>query len=96
MLDLNTPDFCWVQEEKLSETGVALIPGGIHLCQLPFADDLRELGLSSTLSVVHRPGAAARQGRFCRQRARLSGSFLQIRKPTTSRSSQKSTPPRRS
>ncbi|POY71002.1 ATP-dependent DNA helicase 2 subunit 1 [Rhodotorula taiwanensis] len=43
------------QEEKLSETGVALIPGGIHLCQLPFADDLRELGLSSTLSVVHRP-----------------------------------------
>ncbi|GAA5988311.1 hypothetical protein JCM10908_002158 [Rhodotorula pacifica] len=43
------------QEEKLSENGVTLVPGGIHLCQLPFADDIRALDLSTTLSVVHPP-----------------------------------------
>ncbi|GAA5885791.1 hypothetical protein JCM3774_005207, partial [Rhodotorula dairenensis] len=43
------------QEEKLNETGVVIVPGGIHLCQLPFVDDLRAHDLSYTVSVVHPP-----------------------------------------
>lgn len=32
------------------------VPGGIHLCQLPFVDDVRAHDLSSTVSIVHPPG----------------------------------------
>ncbi|GAA5914205.1 uncharacterized protein JCM6883_000775 [Sporobolomyces salmoneus] len=38
------------QAEKLNEAGVQVLPPGIHLCQLPFADDIRELGIGKTLS----------------------------------------------
>ncbi len=41
------------QREKLADdSGVQLLPPGIHLCQLPFKDDIRNHGLSSTVSIV--------------------------------------------
>ncbi|GAA5974908.1 hypothetical protein JCM5350_004498 [Sporobolomyces pararoseus] len=40
------------QEEKLNEAGVQVLPPGIHLCQLPFADDIRDLGIGRTLSCL--------------------------------------------
>ncbi|GAA5847451.1 hypothetical protein JCM9279_000488 [Rhodotorula babjevae] len=40
------------QAEKLSDAGVQVAPPGIHLVQLPFADDMRELGVDSTLTVM--------------------------------------------
>ena len=45
-----------LQEEKLHENGSLAVPGGIHLCQLPFVDDVRAHDLSSTISVVRPPG----------------------------------------
>ncbi|GAA5824381.1 hypothetical protein JCM11251_000398 [Rhodosporidiobolus azoricus] len=44
------------QEEHLNSAGVADIPPGIHVCQLPFADDVREVNLDSTVSVLVPPG----------------------------------------
>ncbi|TNY22223.1 SPOC like C-terminal domain-containing protein [Rhodotorula diobovata] len=41
------------QAEKLSPAGVQVAPPGIHLCQLPFADDMRELGVDMTQTVMH-------------------------------------------
>lgn len=32
------------------------VPGGIHLCQLPFVDDVRDHNLTSSVSIVHPPG----------------------------------------
>ncbi|GAA5867392.1 hypothetical protein JCM8547_003331 [Rhodosporidiobolus lusitaniae] len=43
------------QEEKLNSAGVAVTPPGIHICQLPFADDIRDHGLESTVSVLVPP-----------------------------------------
>lgn len=41
------------QVEKIDEhSGVQILPPGIHLCQLPYADDIRSHGLSSTKSIV--------------------------------------------
>ncbi|GAA5853409.1 hypothetical protein JCM5353_004719 [Sporobolomyces roseus] len=40
------------QEEKLNEAGVQELPPGFHLCQLPFADDIRALNIGKTLSCV--------------------------------------------
>ncbi|GAA5936364.1 uncharacterized protein JCM15063_001867 [Sporobolomyces koalae] len=42
------------QEEELNEAGVQVLPPGFHLCQLPFADDIRELGIGETLSCLQR------------------------------------------
>ncbi|GAA6015830.1 hypothetical protein JCM11491_007201 [Sporobolomyces phaffii] len=44
------------QEEKLNDAGVQVLPPGIHLCQLPFADDIRDLGLGKTLSCIQVDG----------------------------------------
>jgi len=43
-----------MQEEKLNEAGVQELPPGFHLCQLPFADDIRTLGIGKTLTGVQR------------------------------------------
>lgn len=43
-----------MQEEKLNEAGVQELPPGFHLCQLPFADDIRTLGIGKTLTCVQR------------------------------------------
>ncbi|KWU42341.1 Ku DNA-binding complex, Ku70 subunit [Rhodotorula sp. JG-1b] len=43
------------QEEKLHPNGVVAVPGGIHLCQLPFVDDVRDHNLTSSVSIVHPP-----------------------------------------
>ncbi|BGP33089.1 ATP-dependent DNA helicase II subunit 1 [Rhodotorula toruloides] len=43
------------QAEKLNAAGVAIEPNGIHVCQLPFADDIRDIAIDSTISVVHKP-----------------------------------------
>lgn len=40
-------------EEKKS--GVQTKPPGIHLCQLPYVDDKRDHGLTSTASIVAMP-----------------------------------------
>ncbi|KAM0754970.1 Ku DNA-binding complex, Ku70 subunit [Meredithblackwellia eburnea MCA 4105] len=40
------------QEEKLNEYGMAICPPGIHVCQLPFADDIRHLALEGNKSVI--------------------------------------------
>ena len=41
------------QREKVADdSGVQLLPPGIQLCQLPFKDDIRSHGLSSTVSIV--------------------------------------------
>ncbi|GAA5993494.1 hypothetical protein JCM11641_000840 [Rhodosporidiobolus odoratus] len=45
------------QEEQLNSAGVATAPPGIHICQLPFADDIRDHGLEMTVSVMHAPGS---------------------------------------
>jgi hypothetical protein len=42
------------QEEELID-GVRISSAGIHLCQLPYADDVREHGLTSTLSIIEPP-----------------------------------------
>lgn len=42
------------QEEELID-GVRVSSAGIHLCQLPYADDIREHGLTSTLSIIEPP-----------------------------------------
>lgn len=47
------------QAEKLSDAGVQVAPPGIHLVQLPFADDMRELGVDSTLTVMRPYGTSA-------------------------------------
>ncbi|BGP41099.1 ATP-dependent DNA helicase II subunit 1 [Rhodotorula kratochvilovae] len=43
------------QEEKLNAVGVQVAPPGIHLCQLPFADDMRDLGVDSTYTIMRAP-----------------------------------------
>ncbi|GAA6056456.1 hypothetical protein JCM3770_007477 [Rhodotorula araucariae] len=43
------------QEEKLNAVGVQVTPPGIHLCQLPFADDMRDLGVDSTYTIMRAP-----------------------------------------
>ncbi|KAK4054102.1 ATP-dependent DNA helicase II subunit 1 [Microbotryomycetes sp. JL201] len=43
------------QEEKMRSDGTQERPAGIHLIQLPFADDLRELDISATNSVIKVP-----------------------------------------
>ncbi|GAA6040072.1 hypothetical protein JCM8097_004767 [Rhodosporidiobolus ruineniae] len=43
------------QAEELNSAGVAVTPPGIHICQLPFADDVRDLNLDSTVSVLVSP-----------------------------------------
>lgn len=49
-----------LQKEELDETtGHQTKAPGIHVCQLPFADDMREIGLTSTLSAVVMPGGFA-------------------------------------
>ncbi|GAA5919379.1 hypothetical protein JCM6882_004543 [Rhodosporidiobolus microsporus] len=45
------------QEERLNSAGVADVPPGIHVCQLPFADDVREINLDSTISVIVPPAS---------------------------------------
>ncbi|ORY89587.1 SPOC like C-terminal domain-containing protein [Leucosporidium creatinivorum] len=42
------------QEEELID-GVRISSAGIHLCQLPYADDVREHGLTSSLSIIEPP-----------------------------------------
>ncbi|GJN91425.1 hypothetical protein Rhopal_004446-T1 [Rhodotorula paludigena] len=42
------------QAEKLNSAGVQVEPPGIHLCQLPFADDIRELGVEPGVSVIRK------------------------------------------
>ncbi|GAA6064690.1 hypothetical protein JCM10212_002408 [Sporobolomyces blumeae] len=38
------------QKEQLNEAGVQILPPGLHLCQLPFADDIRALDIGQTLT----------------------------------------------
>lgn len=45
------------QAEKLHAAGVAYQPNGIHVCQLPFADDIRDIAVDSTISVLRKPSA---------------------------------------
>lgn len=45
------------QAEKLNAAGVAYQPNGIHVCQLPFADDIRDIAVDSTISVLRKPSA---------------------------------------
>jgi len=40
------------REELAEDSGVQLLPPGIHICQLPFKDDIRSHGLTSTVSIV--------------------------------------------
>lgn len=48
-----------IQAEKLNSAGVQIEPPGIHLCQLPFADDIRELGVEPGVSVIRKAGASS-------------------------------------
>ncbi|GAA6005858.1 hypothetical protein JCM10207_007252 [Rhodosporidiobolus poonsookiae] len=43
------------QAEELNSAGVAIRPPGIHLCQLPFVDDMRDVALDSTVTVLNPP-----------------------------------------
>ncbi|BGP25558.1 ATP-dependent DNA helicase II subunit 1 [Rhodotorula toruloides] len=40
--------------EVLNAAGVATQPNGIHVCQLPFADDIRDVAIDSTISVLRK------------------------------------------
>ncbi|KAK4054319.1 ATP-dependent DNA helicase II subunit 1 [Microbotryomycetes sp. JL221] len=54
---ISRPQICLLmaQEEEMRADGTQAKPAGIHVIQLPFADDLRELGLESTNSVIQVP-----------------------------------------
>ncbi|GAA5955966.1 hypothetical protein JCM21900_002633 [Sporobolomyces salmonicolor] len=43
------------QAEELNKNGVQVRPPGIHVCQLPFADDIRGLGFTRTTTVLNAP-----------------------------------------
>ncbi|CEQ43197.1 SPOSA6832_05100, partial [Sporobolomyces salmonicolor] len=43
------------QAEELNKNGVQVRPPGIHICQLPFADDIRGLGFTRTTTVLNAP-----------------------------------------
>ncbi|GAA5875181.1 hypothetical protein JCM1840_007274 [Sporobolomyces johnsonii] len=43
------------QAEELNKNGVQVRPPGIHICQLPFADDIRGLGFTRTTTVLNVP-----------------------------------------
>lgn len=40
------------QDEELNEFGMQVTAPGIHLCQLPFADDIRPLNIEVRASIV--------------------------------------------
>lgn len=51
------PQICILipQMEQLDRTGHQDRAAGLHVIQLPFADDIREIGITSTISAVVRP-----------------------------------------
>ncbi|KAK4703670.1 ATP-dependent DNA helicase 2 subunit 1, partial [Phenoliferia sp. Uapishka_3] len=47
------------QQEALDANGMQMTPPGIHLCQLPFADDVRPVGIETRASIIPTPDSDA-------------------------------------
>ncbi|GAA5947435.1 hypothetical protein JCM10213_008165 [Rhodosporidiobolus nylandii] len=41
------------QDEELNSAGVPIDPAGMHICQLPYADDIRDLGIEQTVTIMN-------------------------------------------